>query len=328
MRRREFIAALGGAAAWPLGALAQQPERMPRIGVLIPFDENDPAGKLRYSAFAQALADLDWTDGRNARMEVRWTGSDTNRMRALAQELVGLQPDIIVAGSTPATAAVQRETRTIPIVFVNVGDPVASGLVARLNRPSGNITGFGLFDDSLAGKWLELLSEIAPGLKRAAIMFNPDTAALSAYMPSLETAARSLKVVPIIAPVHDDAEIETAIIALGREKGGGLVVMPDIFMQVYRAPIILAAARNNVPAVYYLSAFARYGGLLSYGTDQVDQWRRAASYVDRILRGEKPGDLPVQLPTKFEMVLNLKTAKALGLTVPPSILVRADEVIE
>ena len=301
---------------------------MRRIGVLMPGDENDPEEKRRVSAFTQALADLGWTDGRNVRMDLRWGGGDINRIRALAQELVGLQPDIILTNGTPATVALQRETRTIPIVFANVGDPVASGIVARLDRPSGNITGFANFEASLGGKWLELLSEIAPGLKRAAIMFNPDTAPVSAYMPSLETAARSLKVVPIIAPVHSDVEIETAIIALGREPGGGLVVMPDVFMIAHRAPIILAAARNNVPAVYSQSDFARDGGLLSYGVDQVDIFRRAATYVDRILRGAKPGDLPGQFPTKFEMVVNLKTAKALGLTVPQSILLRADEVIE
>jgi putative ABC transport system substrate-binding protein len=210
-----------------------------------------------------------------------------------------------------------------------VGDPVASGIVARLDRPSGNVTGSAVSEATLGGKWLELLSEIAPGLNRAAIMFNPDTATpVSVFMSSLETAARSLKVVPIMAPVHSDVEIETAIIALGREAGGGLVVMPDAFMTTHRAPIILAAARNNVPAVYYLSYFARDGGLLSYGNDLTDSFRRSATYVDRILRGAKPAELPVQLPTKFEMAVNLKTAKALGLAVPPSILLRADEVIE
>jgi len=234
-----------------------------------------------------------------------------------------------VTNGAPTTAAVQRETRTIPIVFANVADPVASGIVARLERPSGNITGFALFEATLGGKWLELLSEIAPGLKRAAIMFNPDTyPTVSVYMPSFEAAGRSLKVVPIIAPVHSDAEIETAIIALGREPGGGIVVLPDTFMYAHRASIISAAARNNVPVVYHLSEAARDGGLLSYGIDPVDIYRRAASYVDRILRGAKPGDLPVQFPTKFEMVLNRKTAKALGLAVPPSIMLRADEVIE
>jgi putative ABC transport system substrate-binding protein len=247
---------------------------------------------------------------------------------ALARELVGLQPDIILTSGAAATAALQRETRTIPIVFASAADPVATGIIARLDRPSGNITGFASLEHSLGGKWLELLSEIAPGLKRAAILFNPDLPPASAHIPSFETAARSLKVVPIIAPVHSDVEIETAIIALGREPGGGLVVMPDAFMSVRRAPIILAAARNRVPAVSWGYRFARDGGLLSYGADTVDNWRRAASYVDRILRGEKPGDLPVQFPTKFEMVLNRKTATALGLTVPPSILLRADEVIE
>jgi len=211
---------------------------------------------------------------------------------------------------------------------VTGGDPVASGLVAALNRPGGNITGFALYESSMGGKWLELLSEIAPGLKRAAIIFNPDTAPVSTYMPSFETAARSLKVVPIIAPVHSDVEIETAIIALGREPGGGLVIMPDIFTVAHRATIISAAARNNVPAVYDVFIFARDGGLLYYGFDLVDTFRRAATYVDRILRDEKPGDLPVQLPVKYEMAVNLKTAKALGLAVPPSILLRADEVIE
>jgi ABC-type uncharacterized transport system substrate-binding protein len=209
-----------------------------------------------------------------------------------------------------------------------VSDPVANGIVARLDRPGGNVTGFAILEASLGGKWLELLSEIAPGLKRAAIMFNPDTVTASAYMPSLETAARSLKVVPIMVPVHSDVEIETSIIALAREPGGGLVVMPDVFMITHRMSIISAAARNNVPAVYTLSAFARDGGLLSYGTDQVDTFRRAATYVDRVLRGAKPAELPVQFPTKFEMVVNLKTAKALGLTIPPSIWLRADEVIE
>jgi putative ABC transport system substrate-binding protein len=232
-------------------------------------------------------------------------------------------------GSTVATVAVQRETRTIPIVFAGVADPVASGIVPGLNQPGGNITGFASFEPSLPGKWLELLSEIAPGLKRTGIMFSPDLSApASTYMPSLETAARSLKVAPITVPVHSDAEIETAISALGLEPGGGLVVMPDIFTLAHRAPIISAAARNNVPAVYGLSEFVRNDGLLSYGADGVDNWSRAATYVDRILRGEKPGDLPVQFPTKFEMVVNLRTAKLLGLAVPPLILLRATEVIE
>jgi putative tryptophan/tyrosine transport system substrate-binding protein len=328
VKRREFIAGLGSATAWPLAARAQQAERMQRIGMLVPYDENDPVAKTRVSAFTQALADLGWTDVRNVHMDVRWAGGDINRIRALARELVGLQPDIIVAGGTLPIAALQRETPRIPIAMLNVADPVASGFVAALNRPGGNITGFAIYETSLGGKLLELLSEIAPGLKRVAIMFNAEMGApASGYVASFETAARSLNVVPIIAPIHSDVEIETAINALGREPGVGLVVPPG-GMFVHRVPLISAAARNNVPAVYWLSDIARDGGLLSYGVDLIDIWRRAASYVDRILRGAKPAELPVQLPTKFEMVVNLKTAKALGLTVPQSILLRADEVIE
>jgi putative ABC transport system substrate-binding protein len=326
--RRAFIAGLGGVAAWPLAARAQQGDRVRRISVLMSGDENDPVYKSQVSAFTQALAGLGWTVGRNVRMDLRWWGDDINRVGALAQELVGLQPDIILAGSTAATAALQRETRTIPIVFAAVADPVARGLVERLDRPSRNITGFAMFEATLGGKWLELLSEIAPGLKRAAFMFNPDFGIASVYLPSLETAARSLKVEPIITHVHSVVEMETAIIALGHEPGGGLVVIPDGFIVAHRASIILAAARNNVPAVYSQTDYPRDGGLLSYGVDRVDLFRRAASYVDRILRGEKPGDLPVQLPTRFEMVVNRKTATALGLAIPPSILLRADEVIE
>jgi putative tryptophan/tyrosine transport system substrate-binding protein len=320
---------LGSAAAWPLVVRAQQGDRVRRIGILMPGDENDPVQKTRLSAFTQALADLGWTDGRNVRMDVRWGRGDPNRIRALAQELVGLQPDIILTYTTPATVALQRETRTIPIVIAGVTDPVAQRIVPRLDRPGGNITGFADFGDaSLYAKYLELLLEIVPGLKRAVVMFNPELAPVSSFMRSFETAARSLKVVPITAPVHSDAEIETAIIALGREPGGGLVASGDLFVTAHRASTISAAARNNVPAVYRFSYFAREGGLLSYGPDQVDIFRRAASYVDRILRGEKPGDLPVQLPTKFELVINLKTAKALGLTIPETLLATADEVIQ
>jgi putative ABC transport system substrate-binding protein len=328
MRRRQFIVGLGGAAAWPLVARAQQPQRMRRVGWLMALDENDPGVKRQISALTQALADLGWTDGRNVRVDLRWYGGDINRIRTLAQELVALQPDIILTVGAPATLALRRETRTIPIVFRNVGDPVARGIVAQLDRPGGNVTGFASYEASLGGKWLELLSEIAPDLKRAAIIFNPDTVGVSPYMPSLETAARSLNVVPIMVPVHSDAEIEAAIIVLGREPGGGLVVIPDVFTLAHREPIILAAARNSVPAVYPFSVYARDGGLLSYVGDQVDTFRRVATYVDRILRGAKPAELPVQFPTKFEMAVNLKTAKALGLTVPQSILLRADEVIE
>jgi putative ABC transport system substrate-binding protein len=261
--RREFIALLGGAAAWPLAARAQEGQRVRRIGVLMPGDQNDPEQNRRHSAFTRALAGLGWADGRNVRMDLRWAGGDPNRIRALAQELVGPRPDIILTHATVQTAAVQRETRTIPIVFANVGDPVASGLVPRLNQPGGNITGFAIWEASLAGKWLELLSEIAPGLKRAAIMFNPDNPGALVNVPPLETAARSLKVERILAPVHSDLEIEEAINTLGREPGGGLVapggftnVVRGGFTFTHRALIISAAARNKVPAVYSLSAFA------------------------------------------------------------------------
>jgi putative tryptophan/tyrosine transport system substrate-binding protein len=331
MRRREFIAGLGGAAAaGPLAARAQQGDGMRRIGVLMDRDENDPDGKAELSGFTQGLAEFGWTDGRNLGMDVRWAAGNFERMRMLAKEPGDLQPDIILARGTTTTAALQRETRTIPIVFVMVGDPVGSGFAASLSRPGGNITGFGDAEPAMVGKRLELLMEIAPGIKRAAIMFNPDKApgGGSYYLPSFETAARSLKVEPITAPVHSDAEIDRVLSSLGRETGGGLVVMQDGFMIVYRAAIILLAARNNVPAIYFNTFFVRDGGLLSYGPDPVDICRRSASYVDRILRGAKPADLPVQLPVKYEMALNAKTAKALGLAVPPPILHLADEVIE
>jgi putative tryptophan/tyrosine transport system substrate-binding protein len=327
MIRREFIAGLS-AAVWPLAARAQQGDRVRRVGVLMWLDENDPEAKSDFSAFTRTLAGMGWTEGRNVRMDLRWYGYDFSQIPALAQELVGLQPDVILA-TAAAMDAFQRETRTIPIVFVSVGDPVAEGIVTRLDRPGGNATGFAILEASLGGKWLELLSEIAPGLRRVTIMFNPDINPPPwGFTPSFETAARSLKVALMPAPVYSDVEIETAIMALGREPGGGFVVIPDLFMAVHHATIISAAARNSVPAVYCQSGFARAGGLLSYGNDVVDLWRRAATYVDRILRGEKPGDLPVQLPTKFEMVVNLKTAKALGLTIPPNLLALADEVIE
>jgi putative ABC transport system substrate-binding protein len=249
MRRREFIAGLGSAAAWTLNTRAQQGERVRRVGMLIGAGENDPLYKPALIALTQALADAGWTDGHNVRMDLRWAGGDLNRIRALAREFVGSQPDIILTSTTPATVAVQRETGTIPIVFADVADPVASGLVVRLDRPSGNITGFANWEATLGGKWFGLLSEIAPGLNRVAIMFNPDTAPVSAFMPSFEAAARSLKVAPIIAPVHSDVEIETAISALGREPRGGLIVPPDVFTVVHRVSLILAAARNKVPAV-------------------------------------------------------------------------------
>jgi putative tryptophan/tyrosine transport system substrate-binding protein len=330
MRRREFIALLSGSAAWPLMARAQQADRMRRVGVLMAYGETDPEAKALLAEFTQGLSELGWTDGRNLRLDVRWAPGNTDAMRTYAKELVALQPDVILANSTPVTATFQRETQTIPIVFSIVADPVGSGFVASLPRPSGNITGFIDEEAGMASKWLELLTQIAPGVKRVAMMFNPDTAPRggSYFLPSFESAARSLKMEPIIARVRSDAEIEAVLTSLGREPGGGLIVMPDQFVQVHRAPIILLAARNNIPAVYQLSFFVRDGGLLSYGPDGADLFRRAASYVDRILRGAKPADLPVQVPVKFEMAVNAKTAKALGLTVPQSILLSADEVIQ
>jgi putative ABC transport system substrate-binding protein len=274
---------------------------------------------------------LGWTDGRNLRMDVRWAPGRTDLMHTFAKELVNLQPDVILADSTPVTAALKRETLTIPIVFAAVADPVGSGFVASLPRPGGNITGFGSLETgSMASKWLELLTGIAPGIKRAVMMFNPETAPYikSYVLPSFEAAARSLRVAPIAAPVHSDAEIEMVITELAREPGGGLLGMPDNFVEIHRALIISLAARNNVPAVYQTPVIARDGGLLSYGADFRDIFHRAARYVDNILRGAKPSELPVQLPTKYLMVINLKTAIMLGLTVPPSILLSADEVIE
>jgi putative ABC transport system substrate-binding protein len=330
MRRREFNTLLGCAAAWPLVARAQQAERMRRIGALMPFAESDPDAMAQLSGFIQGLAQLGWTDGRNVRMDLRWAAGSVDRTRMFAKELVDLQPDLILAHSTPPTAALQRETRTIPIVFAVVSDPVGVGFVASLPRPGGNLTGFIHMEASMGGKWLELLTEIAPGVKRATIMFNPNTApyAKSYYLPSFEAAAQSFKVASTVAPVHSEAEIETVITSLGREPGGGLVVLPDTFSQVHRAAIILLAARNNVPAAYCDNTFAVDGGLFSYGPDQVDIFRRAAPYVDRIFKGEKPADLPVQAPTKYVLTLNLKTAKALGYDVPATVLGRADKVIE
>jgi putative ABC transport system substrate-binding protein len=331
MKRRDFITLLGGAAAaWPFSARAQQASGTRRLGVLMGYAESDPEAKGFFAGFTQRLAELGWIDGRNLRMDVRWAPGSIDRMRTFAKELVELRPDVILANSTPVTAALQREARTIPIVFAVASDPVGSGFVASLARPGGNITGFSIAEPSLAGKWIELLSEITPGLQRAAMMFNPDTAAYvsSYYLPSFEAAAQSRKVAPITTRVRSDAEIETAITSLGREPGGGLLVMPDNFMEIHRAQIISLVARNNVPAVYQLPVNVRDGGLLSYGADFADVFRRAAPYVDRVLRGTMPSELPVQMPTKYILAINAKTAKALGLAMPQTLLVRADEVIE
>ena len=325
-----FIAGVGSAAAWPVVASAQQGDRVRRIGVLMAYDESDPEAKAHLSAFVQGLVELGWTNGHNIRMDIRWPAGNIDRVRKSAKELVDLQPDVILSEGTPATFALQRETRTVPVIFAAISDPVGAGLVASLARPGGNITGFTISEPAMTGKWLQLLTEISPAVKRVAIMFNPDLifGRGAPYLPSFEAAARSLKVESIAATVRSDAEIETAINSLGREPGSGLVVSADGFVFVHRAPIILLTARNKVPTVGSLSRFARDGGLLSYGADPTDIFRRSAAYVDRILRGAKPVDLPVQLPVKFELAVNLKTAKALGLSVPQSILLSADEVIE
>jgi putative tryptophan/tyrosine transport system substrate-binding protein len=328
MRRREFIVGLG-TASWPLAARAQQVERVRRVGVLLPWSGDEPHARAWLSAFVKALAELGWGEGRNLRMDVRWAAGNLDRVRSYAKDLAGLQPDVILVESTPQTAALQRETRTIPIVFVVVSDPVGSGFVASLPRPGGNMTGFRNQDPSMGGKWVQLLAEIAPGRSRVAAMFNPETspAVRSYYVPSFEAAARSLTLEPVVSPVHSDAEIETVMTSLGRESGS-LVIMPDAFLNSRRALIISLAARNNIPTVHQASEFARDGVLISYGPELADLYRRAAPYVDRILKGAQPADLPVQLPTKSEMAVNVKTAKALGLTVPQSILLSADEVIE
>jgi putative ABC transport system substrate-binding protein len=331
MRRRDFVAGIvGSAATWPLAARAQQAERTRRIGVLMGFGENDAEGTLWLSSFTRALQELSWVDGRNVRIDVRWSASNTERERVFAKELVSLQPDVILAHGTPVTAALQRETQIIPIVFGAVADPVGEGFVESLPNPGGNITGFLFSEAGMGGKWLELLKEIAPNVNRAAMIFNPETAPGRGlhYLPSFEAAARSLKVESITVPVHNDVEIETVITSLGHNPGSGLVVIGDSFLVAHRKPIIFAAARNNIPAVYFHAVFARDGGLLSYGPDTADIFRRAASYVDRILRGANPAELPVQVPIKFERVINLKTVKALGLTVPLTLQVAADEVIE
>jgi putative tryptophan/tyrosine transport system substrate-binding protein len=332
MRRREFVILLSGATAgWPLAARAQQTGRMRRLGVLMAPQESDPEGRAQLSGFMQALTALGWIEGRNLQMEIRWGGGDANRARIYAKELVALQPDVILAQGTPVTAALQRETRTIPIVFVVVTDPVGDGFVAGLAHPGGNITGFLTSESAITGKMLELLTEIAPSLKRVAMLFNPDTAPGGGiyYLRGFEAAAQSSKMEPIIARARSDAEIETVVTSLRREPNGGLVVMPDFFMFNHVEPIISLAARNSVPTIYpWRFVVAKNGALLSYGPDLRDIVRRGAPYVDQVLRGAKPADLPVQVPVKFEMAVNVKTAKALGLTVPSSMLLRADEVIE
>jgi putative tryptophan/tyrosine transport system substrate-binding protein len=329
--RRKVLATLGGAAAaWPLAARAQQPERMRRVGVLMPFAEGDRETQLRVTALRQGLARLGWAEGRSLRIEHRWaTIPDADSMRRFAKELVDLQPDLILTDNTNLTAAVLQQTQTIPIVFVQVGDPVGSGFVTSFPRPGGNATGFTNIPLTMTSKWLELLMEIAPRTVRVMFLFNPPTAPYAQrFFEPFNAAASSNGVEAVASPVHDPAEIETVIAAFAREPSGGLIVLPSAFMLAHRDLIIALAARHRLPAVYAFRFFAQNGGLISYGNVAADAFRQAATYIDRILRGAKPADLPVQAPVKFELAINLKTAKALGIDVPPTLLARADEVIE
>jgi putative ABC transport system substrate-binding protein len=330
MRRRDFIQGIAGSAvAWPLAARAEQADKVRRIGVLMGLSEDNAENRSFLDAFIDELAKLGWKDGRTVRIEQRWSKADNKRTSAFATELIALQPDVILSATTPAAAALRRETSTIPIVFTIVSDPLGAGFAASLPRPAGNMTGFTESDAALGGKWLSLLKQAAPGLQRVATMFNPDTAPAQGkfFMASFEAAARSLAIEPVVLPVRSDAEIEAGIATLGRERGG-LVMGDDSFIVVHYRTVISATVRNNVPAICFTTQFAKDGGLIAYQSDILGQFRSAASYVDRILRGEKAGDLPVQTPTKFELTINLKTAKAIGLTIPALLLTTADEVIE
>ena len=328
MKRREFITLVGGAAAaWPLAAQAQQGERMRRIGVLVGLAENDPEMKERLAGFRQGLEKLGWSEGGNVRIDYRFAPAGT-QAHLLAKELVALRPDVILAQSTPATAALKPETSTIPIVFAGVADPIGSGFVSSLSRPSGNLTGLLQYEEGITGKWLAMLKEIAPNLTRAALLANPKTAAFDYFLRSAKTLAPSLAIEVVPMPIENANDIERSIEGFAREANGGLVLPPDTTTVVHRELIIRLAARHRLPAVYAIRVFVVAGGLMFYGTDFVELYRQAASYVDRILRGAKTVELPVQMPTRFETVVNLKTAKALGLTVPPGLLVAADQVIE
>jgi putative ABC transport system substrate-binding protein len=330
LRRRQFITALGGAAvAWPIVAGAQQPERMRRIHVLMAYAESDPEGQALVAAFREGLQKLGWTESRNVRIETRWATADLELMQRFATEIVALQPDLILTQNTPTTAAMLQQTRSIPIIFATGSDPVGSGFVASFARPGGNVTGFIDMEASLASKWLGLLKEIAPRVARVAFLFNPATAPFAEYyLNPFKAAAPSLAVEAIAAPVHDTSSLESVIAAQASEPSGGLIVMPETFLNVHRAEVTSLAARYRLPTVYPWRFYTKLGGLLSYGIDLPDNYGRAAIYADRILKGVKPSELPVQAPVKLLLVINLKTAKELQLEVPLSLLIRADELVE
>ena len=327
--RREFITLLGGAvAAWPMAARAQQGERVRRIGVLMNFAADDPEAQSRNAAFLQGLSELGWTVGRNLRIDYRWGAGDPDRYRQYAAELLALAPDVILANSSAALASLLQATRTVPIVFTTVADPVGAGYVDSLARPGGNATGFTNFEYAMGGKWLELLREIAPRVTRVAVLQDPAIAAGPGLFGAIQAVAPSVGVAASPVNVRDAPAIERAIMAFVRSPNGGLIVTGSPLAVVHRELIVTLAARHKLPAIYYERFFTAGGGLISYGPDQADEFRRTAAYVDRILKGEKPADLPVQAPVKHDLAINLKTAKALGLTVPEKLLVAADEVIE
>jgi putative ABC transport system substrate-binding protein len=328
MKRRIFIAGLGATAAWPLAAPAQQRERMRRVGVLSTIPADDPEATSRTAAFLQTLQELGWTDGRNVRIDIRWSAGDPERLRRYIAELIALAPDVILTNGSVGVVPLTKATSTLPIVFVQVTDPVGAGLVESLARPGGNATGFTLFEYSTSGKWLELLKQMAPPVTRAAVLRDPTSTTGLGQFAGVQSAASFLGMDVRPVDVRNAGEVERAITAFAQIPNGGLIVVNTQFAFVHRELIIALAARHQLPAVYPYRSLVVSGGLVSYGTDSVDQYRQAARYVDRILKGEKPADLPVQAPTKFELVINLKTAKALGLTVPPNLLARADEVIE
>jgi putative tryptophan/tyrosine transport system substrate-binding protein len=332
MRRRDFLGVVGGAAApWPLLARAQQrPEGARQVGILLPFAETDPESRVHIDIFRKRLNELGWTEDRNFRIVIRYGAGSTERIRNLAKELVASKPDVILGRSTPVTKSILLETKSIPTIFVVVSDPVGDGIVSSIARPGGNVTGFTNVEASLGGKWLEVLKEMSPTVVRAAVIFDPKTSPGGGFYYSrlIESAASLISIKTVSIPVHDAGEIEHVIVAFAREPNGGLIVLPDVTTGANRDLIVRLAAAHHLPAIYSYHYIVEAGGLASYGVDVGDLYRRAADYVDRVLRGEQPGDLPVQAPLKFELVINLKTAKALGLTLPPTLLGRADEVIE